>query len=204
MGPEAIRDAKAAVQNHVTTGVNEILAANSKINELIAQLDQKISHWESLERMMKEEVEKVKEKVTLDVGGTLFTTRKDTLLIVKNTFFWAMLHSGHFEPDEKGVYFIDRSPKLFHHIIDFLRSGDTSFYQTLTEVDKGLLRKELDYYMMHLPNINEKIASPKKLVKRRRTAPEKLVKRRRTARCDIYSSRSSSRSSSSGGSSDSD
>ena len=64
MGPEAIRDAKAAVQNHVTTGVNEILAANSKINELIAQLDQKISHWESLERMMKEEVEKDPDEVS--------------------------------------------------------------------------------------------------------------------------------------------
>jgi hypothetical protein len=64
-----------------------------------------------------------KSKLLLDVGGHNFTTSRQTLTSVPDTYF-ASLFSGRFEltPDENnGAYFIDRDGRHFHHILNFLR-----------------------------------------------------------------------------------
>lgn len=63
------------------------------------------------------------ERILFDVGGTLFPTTKQTLLSKKDTYFSAMLQSGYWEPSEDGIYFIDRNPKFFGYILDYLRYG---------------------------------------------------------------------------------
>ena len=70
------------------------------------------------------------EVVTLDVGGTLFKTTLTTLR--KSPVLSAM-----FDPnserapalaDESGAYYIDRNPKAFPAILNYLRSGRLGEY----------------------------------------------------------------------------
>uniref|UniRef100_A0A6B2LF59 Potassium channel tetramerisation-type BTB domain-containing protein n=1 Tax=Arcella intermedia TaxID=1963864 RepID=A0A6B2LF59_9EUKA len=61
-----------------------------------------------------------------------------------------MLSSGHWQPDEDGEYFIDRNPKLFIHILDFLRTGKVNT-KGFTEDDHLKLKEDLDYYLITIP-----------------------------------------------------
>src|SRR5690349_3199056 len=69
--------------------------------------------------------------VKLNIGGTTFTTSLSTLT-TQETFFSALL-SGAFEvvEDEHGAYFIDRDPRNFHLILNYLRRQDI-FFDDLT------------------------------------------------------------------------
>eukprot|EP01006_Ploeotia_vitrea_P056204 TRINITY_DN68078_c3_g2_i1.p1 TRINITY_DN68078_c3_g2~~TRINITY_DN68078_c3_g2_i1.p1 ORF type:complete len:321 (-),score=22.72 TRINITY_DN68078_c3_g2_i1:46-1008(-) len=86
--------------------------------------------------------------VELNLGGTVFKTTEATLLSEKDTFFWAMLNSGHWEPNKEGQYFIDRSPDTFGHILEYLRSGrlDT---RHLPERQKEMLKTDIDFFQIH-------------------------------------------------------
>lgn len=63
------------------------------------------------------------DKVTINVGGTLFKTRKSTLRNVPGTKLASLDESSeHYDPIQK-EYFFDRNPFLFVFILDFYRSG---------------------------------------------------------------------------------
>ena len=58
--------------------------------------------------------------VQLNVGGTVFLTTRDTLLVDTASYFSSLLN-GHYRPDVdsfgKPCYFIDRDPTHFRHIL---------------------------------------------------------------------------------------
>ncbi|CAK9808751.1 BTB/POZ domain-containing protein KCTD3 [Anthophora plagiata] len=81
--------------------------------------------------------------VHLNVGGTRFSTSKQTLTWVPDSFFTALLSNriaSH--RDEIGALFIDRDPKLFSVILNYLRTKDID----LKNVDLRTLRHEAEYY----------------------------------------------------------
>ncbi|XP_016767827.1 BTB/POZ domain-containing protein KCTD3 isoform X4 [Apis dorsata] len=81
--------------------------------------------------------------VHLNVGGTRFSTSKQTLTWVPDSFFTALLSNriaSH--RDEIGALFIDRDPKLFSIILNYLRTKDID----LKNVDLRTLRHEAEYY----------------------------------------------------------
>ncbi|XP_076235185.1 BTB/POZ domain-containing protein KCTD3 [Calliopsis andreniformis] len=81
--------------------------------------------------------------VHLNVGGTRFSTSKQTLTWVPDSFFTALLSNriaSH--RDEMGALFIDRDPKLFSIILNYLRTKDID----LKNVDLRTLRHEAEYY----------------------------------------------------------
>ncbi len=65
-----------------------------------------------------------KGKITLDVGGKLYTTSLSTLCSDPKSMLAAMF-SGRFElnQDEKGAVFLDRDGECFGNILHYLRSG---------------------------------------------------------------------------------
>ncbi|XP_043241119.1 BTB/POZ domain-containing protein KCTD3-like [Amphibalanus amphitrite] len=83
------------------------------------------------------------EIINLNVGGTRFSTSRQTLTWVQDTFFTAML-SGRISSmrDETGAIFIDRDPKLFGVILNYLRTRDID----LSSVDLDALRHEAEFY----------------------------------------------------------
>ena len=82
--------------------------------------------------------------ITINVGGKLFTTLISTL--IKASHFFQNLFSGNFiKPitDDKGYVFIDRDPKYFSIILNYIRT--TKLDQSGT-FDVELLIEEFNYY----------------------------------------------------------
>ena len=60
--------------------------------------------------------------VTLNVGGTLYTTSLNTLTKDPNTMLGVMFSGRHpLQADSCGHFFIDASGEMFRYILDFLR-----------------------------------------------------------------------------------
>jgi len=89
------------------------------------------------------------EIIRLDVGGKRFHTSLSTLLTERNTFFTCMF-SGAFPPkkQEDGTYFIDRDPRWFGVILNYLRGKPISL-ESLTEVELEDLLLEVEFYQIN-------------------------------------------------------
>ncbi|CAH1792251.1 unnamed protein product [Owenia fusiformis] len=83
------------------------------------------------------------EIITLNVGGTKFSTSKQTLTWIPDTFFTSMF-SGRISTlhDDTGAIFIDRDPGLFAIILNFLRTKEID----LLNIPVHALRHEAEYY----------------------------------------------------------
>jgi len=83
------------------------------------------------------------EIINLNVGGTKFSTSRQTLTQIQDTFFTGLL-GGRIQTtlDEQGAIFIDRDPHLFRHILNYLRTRSLSF----DEVNFRDLRHEAEFY----------------------------------------------------------
>ncbi len=81
--------------------------------------------------------------INLNVGGTRFSTSRQTLSSPHESFFTSIL-SGRIPScrDETGALFIDRDPKLFSIILQFLRTKELD----LNGVDVSVLRNEAEFY----------------------------------------------------------
>ncbi|KAL1114807.1 hypothetical protein AAG570_007631 [Ranatra chinensis] len=81
--------------------------------------------------------------IHLNVGGTRFSTSRQTLSWIPDSFFTALL-SGRISSlkDETGAIFIDRDPKLFTTILNYLRTRDID----LSNCDICPLRHEAEFY----------------------------------------------------------
>ena len=116
------------------------------------------------------------EVITLNVGGTLFTTTMATLTKYPNSLLAAMFEPGSERPparkDKEGNFFIDGEPKPFETILRFLRRGK------LTEdIDGCTLEKlelEADYY--GLEELLKIIGERKKAEERKKKAEERKEK----------------------------
>jgi len=140
-----------------TSAVDNLVAISKEVEERVEVLEKKENAWRELEANMKANAEKAKTKITLDVGGTKFATTKTNLLQFPDSYFHAMLSSGHWQPDDEGCYFIDRDPKHFGVILNFLRTGKINLKSWKEEALEEL-QEELDYFLIKLP---EPIPDPK-------------------------------------------
>lgn len=79
----------------------------------------------------------------LNVGGKNFSTSRQTLTWIPDTFFTSLL-SGRISSlrDEKGAIFIDRDPTIFSSILNYLRTREIS----LKNIDLRTLKHEAEYY----------------------------------------------------------
>eukprot|EP01117_Protostelium_nocturnum_P018790 TRINITY_DN7928_c0_g1_i1.p1 TRINITY_DN7928_c0_g1~~TRINITY_DN7928_c0_g1_i1.p1 ORF type:complete len:262 (+),score=116.22 TRINITY_DN7928_c0_g1_i1:46-831(+) len=129
---------------------------NEKLELKLKDLERRENELKELERKMKERSDNAKSTITLNVGGKLFTTSKENLLRVKNTYFSSLLQSENWKPDEDGNYFIDRDPKPFSIILKYLRTGHFNL-KNLTNDQLDDLQEELDYYSIDLPEDSDPI-----------------------------------------------
>jgi len=83
------------------------------------------------------------EIINLNVGGRRFSTSRQTLTAVQDTFFTGLL-SGRIQTlkDEQGAIFIDRDPELFRLILNYLRNRSLAF----DDVNFKDLRHEAEFY----------------------------------------------------------
>jgi hypothetical protein len=84
------------------------------------------------------------EVITLNVGGVLFASTKETLTAVPRTKLSALARANSSaKRDESGAIFLDRDPRPFNAILYYLR---TRKYYDTRDVDPRLVREEAAYY----------------------------------------------------------
>jgi hypothetical protein len=118
------------VKRTLTSSKEGLLATENKISKISKDLETKIS---------------------LNIGGRIFTTTLGNLVQEKGTFFSAMF-SDHFDstPDKDGTYFIDRDSDLFVPIIRYLRNPTAlpDFIQLDKDGLFDLFEQEVDFYQI--------------------------------------------------------
>lgn len=102
--------------------------------------------------------------VSFNVGGTRFSTLKSTITkrvrkqdgqedeLYEENLLSALVNGyANVKLDETKAIFIDRSPKYFELIIDYLRKANTdeTFEFPTSDSDAELLLREADYYKIH-------------------------------------------------------
>lgn len=104
--------------------------------------------------------------VTLNVGGTEFFSTAATLDVVPGSFFSRLVRSSSGGQE----FFIDRSPKVFHHILEYLRAkryGEEIVERLPEDIANlsSLLREATFYglpeYVLSVSKKIEAVASPK-------------------------------------------
>src|SRR5690554_1332976 len=116
-------------------------SVQKKIDEETGKIDEEKKEVEE-ERSKLEEEKKAMQKVvspqeiiTLNVGGTIFSTTREALCQVKDSLL-ASMFSGRWEEsltrDEEGKVFFDFDPELFRFVLSYLRT-------------KKLLQKEIPF-----------------------------------------------------------
>lgn len=104
-----------------------------------------------------------KQKIVLDVGGTRFATSKSSLLRFPGTYFTGLLGSGKWKPEDDGSYFIDRNPKGFDYVLDYLRSGELDVANVENKDVLEKIKGHLDYFLIPSPDsISDSV--PKELI----------------------------------------
>ncbi|KAI9564726.1 hypothetical protein GHT06_008467 [Daphnia sinensis] len=85
------------------------------------------------------------EIINLNVGGTRFSTSRQTLTWIPDTFFTSLL-SGRINTlvDDQGSIFVDRDPTLFMHVLNYLRTKEIHLPETENGM-KGLVH-EAEFY----------------------------------------------------------
>eukprot|EP01006_Ploeotia_vitrea_P018442 TRINITY_DN49889_c0_g1_i1.p1 TRINITY_DN49889_c0_g1~~TRINITY_DN49889_c0_g1_i1.p1 ORF type:complete len:288 (-),score=39.84 TRINITY_DN49889_c0_g1_i1:65-928(-) len=115
---------------------------------------QMFQEMETVLRKQEEEAFKANNMVSLNVGGTVFSTSKQTLMAEESSFFHSMVHSGCWKPDqETGQYFIDRDPRFVQEILDYLRKGERTGQlnldlKSMTTAEQQLLHEQLDFFQV--------------------------------------------------------
>lgn len=88
--------------------------------------------------------------VRLKVGGDVFDVEKSVLLSVRDTYFYAMLSSGSWQPDADGAYSIDRPAVGFDRILEYLSSGILTL-AGLTHLEEECVYDNLNYFLIPPP-----------------------------------------------------
>jgi hypothetical protein len=131
---------------------NDLLGLKAKLETIEAQIDkesdlveERKEKWNYLEKEVKNVVQlnNQKDLITLNVGGTRFTTTRQTLLSVKDSLFERLLTSNRIDTHQE--IFIDRSAEYFHYILDFYRNKKVN-YRKFEKKGLERLREEADYY----------------------------------------------------------
>ncbi len=112
---------RADISLHSKQLHNNIQQLDDIVQQHLQLLNEKEKQWEELQKKV-ELASAALSTVVLNVGGMRFETSKSTLLSHTDTFFTAMLCSDRWKPRNDGSYFIDRSPKHFGRILDYLRT----------------------------------------------------------------------------------
>jgi len=151
---ETIAKIKSEPQVDANNNIDKTSTSSENIDKRLMELKIKEEKWNEIEKKIEENLKARNNIITLNVGGQVFSTSKSNLLRFKDSYFYGLVARG-WKPDSNGTYFIDRSPKLFSIIFDYLRDGDLTRdeIENLSLADRKMLQKELDYYL--LPNIQD-------------------------------------------------
>eukprot|EP01129_Flabellula_baltica_P003611 TRINITY_DN13365_c0_g1_i1.p1 TRINITY_DN13365_c0_g1~~TRINITY_DN13365_c0_g1_i1.p1 ORF type:complete len:401 (-),score=34.16 TRINITY_DN13365_c0_g1_i1:41-1243(-) len=130
---------------------NRLLTDIDNNNDMLISLQKQMDNITVTKNLVDKEIEKGKHKIKLNVGGSIFVTSKITLLSYEGSYFYGMLSSDNWQPNEDGEYFIDRDPIVFDRILNYLRDGNLDT-DCLSDREVDILKNDLDYYCFNIDN----------------------------------------------------
>ena len=129
---------------------DELMNLKSKMESLEEDLTKQLidaevryKKWFEIDKEVEEMRKNQTDIITINVGGKLFQTKLDTLLSVKDTFFYKIVVSK--RVDIQNELFIDRSYKFFKYILTYLRYQKVNI-STLSTIDIEDLQEEANFY----------------------------------------------------------
>ena len=129
--------------------------AERDIEEMKAKIRVEKKEWEEEKSQWEDEKEKVKKTktfekiVTLNIGGTKYTTSLSTLTKYPDSMLGVMFSGRHALPQqEDGSYFVDVDGEYFRYILSYLRDRDYGIHILSEQTAKDLDHvKYLSHYL---------------------------------------------------------
>jgi hypothetical protein len=133
----------SSLKNDLLGLKNRLEEIESHIDVKTAELQVRVEKWNILEPSVKNVIalNKNRKLITIDVDGKRFTTFKETLLSCKNSIFERLIESNNLANE----LFVDRSPKYFPVILEFIRTKKID-YSRFKEEELKKLKEEADFY----------------------------------------------------------
>eukprot|EP01122_Echinamoeba_exundans_P016356 TRINITY_DN8259_c0_g1_i1.p1 TRINITY_DN8259_c0_g1~~TRINITY_DN8259_c0_g1_i1.p1 ORF type:complete len:493 (+),score=84.03 TRINITY_DN8259_c0_g1_i1:108-1586(+) len=126
----------------------EIKALQLTMDRLIQQAEEDRKSWKKVEEDSRLRLAQIKSKIRLNVGGTIFSTSKTTLMRFPVTVFSVMLSTNIWTPDAyggDGIYFFDRNAHVMDHVLDYMANGWIRT-EILSPQDLKSLKDDLAYF----------------------------------------------------------
>eukprot|EP01120_Amphizonella_sp_Union-15-10_P012205 TRINITY_DN537_c0_g1_i4.p1 TRINITY_DN537_c0_g1~~TRINITY_DN537_c0_g1_i4.p1 ORF type:complete len:265 (-),score=37.12 TRINITY_DN537_c0_g1_i4:42-836(-) len=97
--------------------------------------------------MEEKEIQQKSEKVKLDIGGTIFVTKVQTL--TNRSHYFSAMFSGRWltKQEQDGTFFLDRDPSGFLQILNFLR-GEAISFELFSPIELYRLQKDAEFYQI--------------------------------------------------------
>jgi len=140
----------STIQERYKNCMKDLCDISKDLETRIQELEKKEENHRASEKLMEQNIANAKQKIKLDIGGKHFTTSRTTLLRFKDSYFYSMLANGQWKPDEDGTYFIDRNPKYFDILLDYMRTGEISL-EKLDEEGLKKIQRDAEYFQIPLP-----------------------------------------------------
>lgn len=124
---------------------NKIISLKEEIKE--TSLDIKVREFK-YNRMKGnlDKISKTQKYISLNIGGKIFQTTKETLQNVKNSLLASIVEDESMNLDEE--IYIDRSPALFHFILNYYRYGTVNYNQFKNKQEIISFKNEAEFYQL--------------------------------------------------------
>lgn len=155
-----------AIRDELMSMKMKMESLEEELSKQLAEAEEKYKKWNEIDKEVEEMRQNAMDIITLNVGGKIFQTKIDTLLSIKDTFFYKIIVSK--KLDLMDPIFIDRNYKFFKYIMTYLRYqkinlkelssfdiddllNEASFFeidglvQLLQEVGKGIRFKSFEF-----------------------------------------------------------
>ena len=125
---------------------NKLETIEDQLTKQSTEIDTREKKWAKIQTNLDFVLGGQGERLKLNVGGKKFSTAVSTILSIRDSFLARLVESG--KADLKEEIFIDRSPTVFHLILDYYRYKKIT-YKGLTKDELNLLREDAAYYAVY-------------------------------------------------------
>lgn len=144
-GPEHYR----LILNYMRDGELKLPDSDEEVREILKEAEYlKMPSLKNLctEHLLSLKSPTMSEIISLNIGGTIFQTTKATLTRFDGMFKTMLENDILVKPAGSNAIFIDRSPKHFDLILNYMRDGDAEIPESLIEIREIL--REAQYYLL--------------------------------------------------------
>jgi hypothetical protein len=115
----------------------------SQLSGQVKEIEERDEKWKRMQAKVEKIANTQGDIIKLNVGGKVFSVSVNTINSMPNTLIQKLVESK--RVDLKQEIFFDRSPKMFEHILEFIRSREINLSKFKKD-ESELLREDASYY----------------------------------------------------------